>query len=292
MRALVLHNPTAGAGGVSRKELSSVLRAAGIDCRYLSTKEKRYAKALADTDQVDVVIAAGGDGTVAKAVKYIGDRETPIAILPLGGSNNIARSFGMDRAWQEIPARWNLRKTRKLAVGVARGPWGSRMFIEGCGLGAIARTAAKGSDQPHPAKKIQRGRNILRKILSKGKSDWLKLDLDGKPWEGEALMFEAMNIRYAGPSVFLANGNPGDGFLDLVCVTPEHRDDMIAWLVEPHDKPPSSIFHRRAKRIAFEWDGVPLHIDDFLPKSRKYPGKVEIELRARPATMLALESAR
>jgi hypothetical protein len=79
----------------------------------------------------------------------------------------------------------------------------------------------------------------------------------------------------------------GDGLLDLICVTPEHRDDILTWMVEPHDPPPSAIFHRRARKIAFEWEGVPLHIDDFLPKPRKYPGRVEFELRARPATILA-----
>src|SRR5262245_40068409 len=101
-----------------------------------------------------MVIAAGGDGTVAKAVKWVDDRTTPIGILPLGGANNIARSFGLSRAWQDIPARWKYGECRRLDVGIAQGPWGKRLFIEGCGLGALAQTISEGKQVEHPANKI------------------------------------------------------------------------------------------------------------------------------------------
>ena len=47
-------------------------------------------------------MAAGGDGTIAKVVTQLKDRETRVAILPLGTANNIARSFGITGPVEEI----------------------------------------------------------------------------------------------------------------------------------------------------------------------------------------------
>ena len=286
MRALVLHNRSAGAGGVKRKELTAVLRDAGIESVYASTKAKELADALFDVAQYDAVIAAGGDGTVAKAIKHVGDRNVPVAILPLGGSNNIARSFGLTRAWQDIPARWKKGRKKKIGVGVATGPWGIWHFIEGCGIGGIARAVDKVSNDKDPARKIQEGRNALRKMLAESEPEEVQLTIDGKKWRGEILMFEALNTPFVGPSLHLADADPGDGKLDFVIVTPEHREEMDAWIVEPHDPPPPGIFHKRGKRIEFDWSNVKLHVDDRMPKPRKKAQKVVIEIKPQPAAVL------
>ena len=286
MRALVLHNQSAGAGGIKRKELTGVLKDAGIDVIYLSTKGKEMADALFDLGHYDIVVAAGGDGTVAKAVKHVGDRDTPVAILPLGGSNNIARSFGLTRAWQEIPLRWKKGRKKKLTLGVAEGPWGIWHFVEGCGVGGIARTATMVPNEGDPGLKIQNGRNALRKILTEGEPEHIELSIDGKKWKGEILMFEALNTPFVGPSLHLAEANPGDGKLDFVIVTPEHRAEMDNWMVEPHDPPPPSIFHKRGRSVEFEWSKLKLHVDDRMPKPSKKPQKVRFEMRQRPVTIL------
>ncbi len=54
---------------------------------------------FAESDGADVVIAAGGDGTVASVAGALleipRDRRPDLAILPLGTANNVARSFGL-----------------------------------------------------------------------------------------------------------------------------------------------------------------------------------------------------
>ena len=64
MRALLMHNPTAGSGRHTRDELLGHLGAAGFSTRYVSTDDDDYKAALAEGD-VEIVIVAGGDGTVA-----------------------------------------------------------------------------------------------------------------------------------------------------------------------------------------------------------------------------------
>ena len=88
MRALLVHNPKAGSGRPSGDELLAALDAAGFSTTYCSTKTGDVDQALAQP--ADIVIVAGGDGTVAKIARSLNDRKTLVAILPFGTANNIA----------------------------------------------------------------------------------------------------------------------------------------------------------------------------------------------------------
>ncbi|MFC4909772.1 diacylglycerol/lipid kinase family protein [Actinomadura gamaensis] len=44
-------------------------------------------------DDPDLVVVGGGDGTVAEAVRHLAHRDTALGVLPLGTTNNFARSL-------------------------------------------------------------------------------------------------------------------------------------------------------------------------------------------------------
>jgi diacylglycerol kinase (ATP) len=52
----------------------------------------------------DLVVVAGGDGTVSAVAQGLFGTETPLGILPVGTFNNIARSLGIPRALDEALA--------------------------------------------------------------------------------------------------------------------------------------------------------------------------------------------
>ena len=80
-KVLLLHNPTAGAAHPNAKELlKGIHKAIGVKPTYFSTKNADWKDAL--SKRWDVVILAGGDGTVGRGVRWLRDRK--IAILPLG----------------------------------------------------------------------------------------------------------------------------------------------------------------------------------------------------------------
>ena len=90
MRVLLIHNPKAGDRKHGKKQLIWSLKRNGLQAFYQSIKEPGWEKAL--KKPVEVVIAAGGDGTVHKTAWKIMDSGIPLAILPLGTANNLART--------------------------------------------------------------------------------------------------------------------------------------------------------------------------------------------------------
>src|SRR5215510_7326141 len=138
MRALLVHNPKAGVGICTPDELRETLRSAGISLIPCDNAEQPFPKCM--TDPVDVVIAAGGDGTVAKTIRKLPDRSIPIAILPLGTANNIAHALGIAGKPSEVISGWSLDRTRSLDVGVVQAEWGKCGFVEAVGVGSLTKS--------------------------------------------------------------------------------------------------------------------------------------------------------
>ena len=133
MRITLMHNPGAGYGKHRKKDLMEALAKAGHHAIYQSTKKRSYKKALKKPG--DLVLVAGGDGTVTKIARRLIDTGIPLAVLPLGTANNLARTLGFIASPEELIARLEDGKKHSFDVGIARGPWGTRYFFEGAGAG-------------------------------------------------------------------------------------------------------------------------------------------------------------
>ena len=149
MRITLMHNPSAGHGKHRKKDLMEALAKAGHNAIYQSTKKRGYKKALKKPG--DLVLVAGGDGTITKIARRLIDTGIPLAVLPLGTANNLARTLGFIASPEKVIARLQDGKKHSFDVGVARGPWGRRYFFEGAGAGLLAdyvRAAKKQDKKP------------------------------------------------------------------------------------------------------------------------------------------------
>ena len=111
MRVLLIHNPKAGDRKHSKKQLMASLTRCGHQAFYQSAKMRGWKKAF--KKPVDLVIAAGGDGTVHKTAWQLLDSGIPLAILPLGTANNLARSLGFTESVDEILQSLHCGKTSR-----------------------------------------------------------------------------------------------------------------------------------------------------------------------------------
>lgn len=269
MRVTLIHNPGAGKQGrKDGKRLVAMLTELGHDVRYRSSKEDRWKKAL--KKPADLVVVAGGDGTVARVTRRMVGRGVPIALLPSGTANNIARSLGqVERPFEELVRGWEAARRVKLDVGVARGPWGERYFVEGVGSGIFAALLSKpaGEKAKKAPRPVERALKRMKGVAARSKPFEIGAELDGKDISGRYLMLEALNLPYVGPNLHLAHDSrPGDAELDVILVTEAERARLLHYFEhwQENRERLAVLPTLRGKRLRLEWTGFGLHIDDKL----------------------------
>jgi len=105
MDCLFLINPTAG--GRTGKKIADELRR-GIHVRdfrnhvFFTNPELIETQIPSLASGRDLIVVAGGDGTVSAIACVLGtlDRPPPFAVLPLGTGNDLARSLGWWEVWK------------------------------------------------------------------------------------------------------------------------------------------------------------------------------------------------
>src|SRR4051812_48897215 len=99
-RALLIANDKASRTGQALEQITKCLTEAGLQVEHgRADSEACYEAHLRERgDAVDLLVGAGGDGTVRCAADALlnvtGDR-LPLGIIPLGTANNVARSLGL-----------------------------------------------------------------------------------------------------------------------------------------------------------------------------------------------------
>lgn len=269
MRVTAVYNPDAGSQTVTRRRLAGLLERAGYDATYVSAKGKRWKDALEDPG--DLVVVAGGDGTTAKVAKRLAGIGVPLAILPAGTSNNVARSLGLDGPLDKLIARWTDAVPTPVDLGLARGPWGEELFLEAWGLGVFPRMleSAAALEKMPAAKRAALGPAphgidlMINLVMSSPPGRWT-VSLDGRDLSGQYVMLEAMNIRYIGGTMELApTADATDGALDVIAVREEERRSFVEYLREIQvGRVPSREFTRRASRVEVRDAKALAHIDD------------------------------
>jgi diacylglycerol kinase (ATP) len=278
----LIHNPTAGDQDESGKSLKKLMRRAGHEVRYRSAKEDGWKRAL--KKPADLIAVAGGDGTVGRVARRMAGKGIPLAVLPIGTANNIARSLGQhERPLEELVSAWEDAPRAKLDVGVAKGPWGSRNFIEALGFGVFAGQLAAFEDVDEPKsksadEKVDQSLRRMKRAAESAEAVHVSATLDGQDLSGHYLLMEALNLHYVGPNMRLAlDGQPGDGEFEVVLVTEEERTRFVQYLEAWRENRErlAVLPSHRGKRLKIEWTGFPLHIDDKLyPKKDPEPSEI------------------
>ncbi len=149
-RAAILYNPVARA--VSRHQhllqrTIGVLSRQGVEAKLVPTLAPGSATAQVRqliADGADLILAAGGDGTVNEVANGMLHTNVPMAILPGGTANVLGRELGlpmnMERAARLLPQM----QTRRIAAGALRFSTDKpRAFVCMAGVGLDAHIVSR-----------------------------------------------------------------------------------------------------------------------------------------------------
>jgi diacylglycerol kinase (ATP) len=197
---------------VSREELVALLERHGLAdeiCESTSLDQARDLASEAVREGCDLVVGAGGDGTVGAVATSLLRTDAALGVLPLGSIMNIARSLGLPR---ELPAAvevLRIGEIRRIDVGQAN----ERPFFE---TGSVGMNAAMFRE----AQRFERG-----DWLSIARTVWIAfryrparmvLELDDRRVRTRALMVTVSNGPYTGAAMTVAPGaRLDDGTFDV-----------------------------------------------------------------------------
>ncbi len=270
--------------------MKTALEAGGLKVRHCEPQDDALDRHLADPS--DMVVLAGGDGTVARILAKLPFQKRVVAIVPLGTANNIAQSLGILDAAQpgsgnEIVTAWRHADRRALDIGRVTGPWGDTRFVEAVGIGPLAKTILQfKTENVSAADSIRLGREAFRHALAHAEPLRSTILLDGVPVAAPVLLVEAMNIQHAGSRLHLAPAAAtDDGYFDVVTIAPEQRDGVLAWIDGGcSGEPPLTV--TRARMVEIDWRNDPLRIDDFGPETPSHEGRVTVDFLAERLDIL------
>jgi YegS/Rv2252/BmrU family lipid kinase len=141
----IQRNPTSGAG-LQRAELLQLvrhLRRLGIRPRLYSRRERLEARLQNPEERQRLVclVAAGGDGTIGDLANRFPD--LPLAVLPLGTENLLARHLGIPSDGRFVAEMIAAGCTRAIDVGVVNGRRFLLMVTAGFDADIVHRTHAR-----------------------------------------------------------------------------------------------------------------------------------------------------
>jgi YegS/Rv2252/BmrU family lipid kinase len=163
----------------------------------------------------DLVLACGGDGTVTACAQGVAGTGVPLAIIPIGTGNLLARNLGLPGSLAEALKVALTGTDQPIDVGMANGT----LFVVMAGLGLDARML---SDTSEPLKKRMGWAAYAISIIRHLRDRPIRLTLaadGGRPVRLRASALIVGNVgSLRGGVPLLPAARPDDGMLDAVAL--------------------------------------------------------------------------
>jgi diacylglycerol kinase (ATP) len=234
---LVIFNPVAG-----RRRATSLWRVLdllvenGVKVEVAETQHAGHATELARAAAlagVGMVVAAGGDGTIAEVANGLLGSRTMLGIIPLGTANVLAKEYGLSTAPRAIANALAYKRTRLLWPGVATLEGREHVFVQMVGLGFDGAVV-------HGLKPL------LKRVIGRGAYVWqslwesvayrfpkVRLSVDGKDYEAASVVVSKGRL-YGGPYLLAPNAaSTAPGFQVALFENPGTFPALLSGLALP-----------------------------------------------------------
>lgn len=217
-RALLVVNPMAGTR--SKRGLQEIATE-GLAGRHISvttvlTEGPGHASELAagaKAEGFDLVVAAGGDGTVNEVANALSNTPTPLGIIPLGSGNGLARSLGIPQDVGEALRIIGEGHITRCDRGLVNG----QPFYCTFGVGFDAAVSEKFASMKRRGR-ITYVRSVLREFFNY-KSQPYAISIGGKVITERAFLIAVCNASQYGNNAYIApQAKLSDGLLDLIVI--------------------------------------------------------------------------
>jgi diacylglycerol kinase (ATP) len=265
VKIALIYNESAG-DGLEHDVLVRTIEAHGHHVLSVATSEDDGHRV--DETAADVVVAAGGDGTIARVARALAHSNVPMAILPLGTANNIATGLGIRGTPEALVAGWATATRRSFDLGLGTGPWGERRVVESIGGGLITHVIVVMKRRPSAVGprdgEMARALRTYRDVLPQAESCRWRMRIDDEAVEGDFILVEVLNTSHIGPNVCLSpNVRPDDGRFSVIMADRSHQEAIDDYLEARLQNRPAvlDLPMRFAHRVEI-LDGDRLHLDD------------------------------
>lgn len=255
----VVVNPGSGQPKPVLHTLNSVFRSANVEWNLSLTNEsgdaERFAREAVN-DNVDVVAAFGGDGTVMEVARGVMGSSVPMAILPGGTANLMSVELGIPKdltGAAEIAANPQ-SEIKSIDVGEINGTY----FLLRVGLGIAAQKVELADREMKDRYGLMAYSIAALKAMKDAQQVKYYFNLDGQEFEEEGVTCLVDNAGNFGVSGFKASKDISifDGLLDVILIRDRSFQSFVSVGKSIATSTPTqdTMRHWQAKEITIETD--------------------------------------
>lgn len=213
MRALLILNELARSGKRQAELVHRTLAESGIEC-----VEDPAAGHL------DAVIAAGGDGTIVRALPLALDRALPLGIIPLGTFNDLAHTLDLPFDIPQACAVIRGLQTRTIDVARVNGVY----YLNEASIGLSSRIARRQTPEAKQRLGLLAILSATVRSLRDAVPMRVRIEYDGGVETFKTLQLTIANSGHFGGIIHSADAAIDDGWLDLYSVEAQNWLQAIA----------------------------------------------------------------
>jgi len=270
-RARFIYNPSSGREDVKKQlsEILNTLESYGLETSCHATKGKfdatKAAREAVERD-FDIVIAAGGDGTIYEVINGLSpyEKRPKLGILPAGTTNDFARALGIPKDYKKAAQIIGER----FSVPIDVGKYNDMYFINIAGGGTLTSLTY---EVPSKLKTVLG--QLAYYVKGIEKLPFLKpipitIETDHRVYREDAMLFLVANSNSVGGFEKLApNASFNDGLFDVIILKKTNLPDFVRIaslaLKGEHLNDPKVIHFKtdRLKVYSYGTDPVSINLD-------------------------------
>ena len=208
---VIVFNPAAGRRRAQLLwRVLDVMSENGVRLEVAETQRAGHAFQLARQAAVagvPLVVAAGGDGTIAEVANGLSGSPCRLGIIPLGTANVLAHELGLPFNPRAVAASLAFSRSRTVWPGLATGANGGRLFVQMLGAGFDAQVVHR---LPLCLKRaFGRGAYVLQSLreVARYRFPPIRLCIDGRDEEAASVIVSKGQL-YAGCYMLAPGATP------------------------------------------------------------------------------------